>query len=137
MTERNNGTETIEPKTYAASLAQASGSWLMSNGTGEFIALTATNPVAGLLMETIASTDPNFASEKLVSVDLVTSTTDRFTMDVSAGTATSEMEGLFFDVGSNPGSLDVSAPGTQFQVTRFISATQVEVRVSKFAADLT
>lgn len=182
MTDRNNGTETIEPKTYPASLAQASGSWLQSNGAGEFIALTATNRVAGLLLEDIASTDPNFASEKLVMVDLVTESTDRFLMDVlstitagafvvgqtytiltvgttdftligasantigvsfvatgagtgtgtatTAGLATTEMEGLTFDVGTNPGSLNVGTAGTQFQITRFISQSQVEVRVN-------
>lgn len=182
MTNRNNGTETIEPKTYAASLAQSAGSWLMSNGSGEFLALTATNRVTGLLMETIASTDANFASEKLVSVDLVTESTDRFLMDVlstitagafvvgqvytiltvgntdftligasantigvvftatgvgsgtgtatTAGLATTEMEGLTFDVGTNPGSLNVGTAGTQFQVVRFINQALVEVRVN-------
>lgn len=136
-TYRNNLTETIDPKPIPASTALAANIWLMTNGSGEFIALTATNPVTGLLLEAVASTDPDYAVEKLRSVDVVTSTVDRFLMDVSAGTATSEMVGLYFDVGSDPGSLDVSAPGTQFEVTRFINAALVEVRVAKFQADAT
>lgn len=128
---RNDLLETIEPKTRVASTAYVANTWLQSNGAGEFEALQPGNPVVGLLLEGIDSSDPNYASEGLLHVDLVTSTVDRFLMDVTTGVATSEMEGLSFDVdAADPGGLDVSGAGTQFEVTRFITTTLVEVKVN-------
>lgn len=130
MASRNNLIETIEPKTVAPSTAFNVGDWVTGNGAGEFVPLTPTDPVAGLCLEKVASTDPNYAQEKMISIDTVIQTVDRFLMPVGTGTATSEMEGLTFDVdAADAGALDVSAPGTQFEVTRFITASLVEVRV--------
>lgn len=127
---RNDLLETIEGKTRVASVPMDANIWLQSNGAGEFEPLNPGNPVVGLLLEAVLASDPNIAVEGLVHVDLVSSTIDRFLMDVGAGAATSEMEGLSFDVtGANSGELNVAAPGSQFEITRFIKADLVEVKV--------
>lgn len=126
---RNNLLETVEGKTRQASTVIFANTWLQSNGTGEFEPLTPGAPVVGLALEGIDATDPNFAVEGLIHVDMVTETVDRFLIDVTTGTADAEMEGLAFDIdAADAGGLDVSGAGTQFEVTRFITADYVEVR---------
>ena len=134
MFQRNNLIETIDPKTIAASTAVNPGDALTSNGAGEFVPATAGDVIEGIALEKVSSTDPNYASEKMISVDTVVQTTDRFLVNVGTGTATSEMEGLTFDL-TDAGSIDVSAPGTQVEITRFISASLVEVRIVLTQAD--
>lgn len=133
MASRSDLEETIEPKLYPASTPLNVGDWIMSTGSGgTFSRLTPTNKVVGLALDKIASTDANYASTKLVPVDLVSQSIDRFLMPVSTGTATALLVGLTYDVDASPnfGSLNVSAGGTQFEITRFITASLVEVRVA-------
>jgi hypothetical protein len=134
MAQRANLIDTIDPKLAVASTVFNIGYWVMSNGSGAFTPLTPTNKIVGLCLENIASTDANYASTKLISVDTVDSTIDRFIMPVATGTASAANVGLFYDVAASPnfGSLNVSATGTQFEVTRFINASTVEVRAALF-----
>lgn len=105
---RNDNLETVQPKSRPASQALTANTWLKSNLAGEFIPLTPGNIVTGLVEEAVLTTDPNYAVEGRVHVDLVTSTIDRFKMDVT-GTATTEMEGLLFDIDpADPGNIDVT-----------------------------
>lgn len=129
---RNDLLETIEPKVRPASQTIVANTWLMSDGAGGFIPLTPASPIVGLAVEGIDLTDPNFAVEGLIHVDLVTETIDRFLMDVTTGVATATMEGLAFDVdAADPGGLDVANPPAisgQFEITQFITGSLVEVR---------
>lgn len=130
---RNDLLETIEPKVRPASQVIVANTWLQSNGLGGFTPLQPGNPVVGLALEGITSADPSFTSSGLIHVDLVTSTVDRFIMDVTTGVADQSMVGLAYDVDSaDAGGLDVSqAPGSgtgQFEITKVITATKVEVR---------
>ena len=131
--ERNDLLETVEPKVRPANQAIVANTWLQSDGLGGFVPLQPSNPVVGLALEGITSADPSFTSSGLIHVDMVTSTIDRFLMDVTEGLADETMIGLAWDVdATNPGGLDVSQPpasGTgQFEIIRVITATKVEVR---------
>jgi len=127
--ERNNLMETVEPKKRLASQIIVANTWLQSDGSGAFEPLQPLGAVVGLALEGIDATDPNFASDGLIHVDLVSETVDRFIMDVTVGTATAAMVGLLYDVDpADSGSLDVSGAGTQFEITGFITADKVEVR---------
>lgn len=129
-TTRNNLVESIEPMKAPASTAFLTGSWVKADGTGGVVPLTPTAKVLGLCGETVSSTDSNYATAKYISVDTVSKDVDRFLMPVTTGTATAAMEQSTFDVDAgNSYGLDVSGAGTQFRITKFISATQVEVSV--------
>lgn len=135
---RNNLIETIEPKHKAASTDLVANTWVQFNGTGQVEPLEPATPVAGLLLESVSAADGAdfYASTDFVSVDQISETVDRFLMDVTEGTATIAMEGQTFDVdAADPGGLDVSGAGTQFEITRFISETLVEVKVNLTKAD--
>lgn len=129
MAQRNNLIETIDPKTAAASTVFKAGDWIQSDGLGAFVPLTPAHAVVGLCLEAVSSTDANFAQEKLISCDMIDHTVDRWLMPVGTGSATANMEGLTFDVdAADASALDVSASGTQFEITRVISASLVEVK---------
>lgn len=133
MASRANLEETIDPKLVPASTTFNVGDWLMSTGSGgTFSKLTPTNKVVGLCLDKISTTDGNYAQTKLIPVDVVSQSIDRFQMPVTTGTATALLVGLTYDVDASPnfGSLNVSAGGTQFEITRFITASLVEVRVA-------
>lgn len=135
MAERNNLIETVEPKTRKASTVIEQGMWAQSDGAGAFEPLQPGNPVAGLFMENVTTQSPYFAQEAFINVDTISADVDRWLMNVTVGTANANMEGLSFDVDpSDAKSLDVSTPGLQFIITRYISATQVEVKVNQISA---
>lgn len=107
-----------------ASTAMASGIFLEYNGTGEAQPLQPTNPVLGLNLMTIASTDSDFASEKKIPYQ--TAEGNKFLMPVTTGTATANMIGDTFDItAADSYGLDVSGAGTQFVIREFIAADLV------------
>lgn len=121
--------ENIQTAPKKASTAFAVGMWVEYDGSGYIKPLAAgSNPVLGLCLEVIASTDTDYASTKDISYDGIVDGTDRWLMPVTNGTATAAMVGLPFNVYTDSYGLDVSGAGVQFEVTRFISATLVEVR---------
>ena len=137
-TFRRKSVPNPETAPKAASTVFNVGDWLQWNGTGEVAPLTTVDPVAGLCLQPIAATDDDFASTRQIYFDQGIQPTDRFLMDVGTGSATEANIGNTYDVdAADAGSLDVSAPGTQFRVTQVLSATLVEVAVSKYHADAT
>lgn len=137
MATRNNLIEQIDVKHRVASTLYAFGGFLKSNGAGEVLPLTATVPVFGLGLQEITASDPNYAVEQDYPYDGINKTIDRFLVQVT-GTATSEMEGLSFDISAGSASIiDVGSAGTQFRMERFISATLCEFSVQLTAADAT
>lgn len=86
-------------------------------------------PILGAILENIESSDDDFASARQVfyQVGLVY----EFVVPVTIGTADATMVGSRFDVdGNNPGSIDVSAPGTQLEITAVLSETLVLAKIS-------
>lgn len=126
---RNINVEQPNTGPKKASTALPVGMWL-EYASGFLQPLTAsTGVVAGLNLCPIASTDTDYASTKLITYDGVNDEVDRWLMPVTNGTAVSTMIGNPFNVYTDSYGLDVSGAGTQFQVTKVISTTLVEVKV--------
>lgn len=113
-----------------ASTPMAVGIFLEYDGAGAVQPLTPTSEVVGLNLCPIAATDPDYASNKLITYDGINQSEDRFQMPVTTGTALASMIGSPFDIDAAVSyGLDVSAPGTQFVITKVISTILVEVQV--------
>lgn len=137
MAKRVSLTETNEPKRKLEETVFVQGQWLQDAGSGLVEPLEPGNPIMGLCMESISALDSNYDSNDRIGVDVQWNQEDRAEMLVSNGPATEAMEGLSFDVdATDAGVLDVGTAGTQFKVTRFISATHVEVQAMLFKEDL-
>lgn len=131
LSRRNKNIENIETAPKKASTPFNVGEWVEYDGSGHIQPLNPTSPVVGLNKELVSSTDADYASIRQIHYDGVADTQDRWLMPVTTGSAAASDIGSTFDVdAANSGGLDVSAPGTQFEVTQFISATLVEVKVA-------
>lgn len=137
MATRRKSIENVETAPKAASTVFNVGDWLQWNGTGEVTPLTTVDPVAGLCLEPIATTDSDYSSTRQIHFDQGIQPTDRFLMTVGTGSATEANIGNTYDVGGSASVLDVSSPGTQFRVTQVFSTTLVEVAVAKYHVDAT
>lgn len=114
----------------AASTAMANGEFLTYDGSGGVIPATPGDPILGVCQEDVQSSDVDYTSTRKIAYQ--TSLNNYFNITVTTGTATAAMVGSPFDL-DTPSTLDVSAPGTQVEITKFISATEVEVKVIDFA----
>jgi hypothetical protein len=114
----------------AASTAMANGQFLTYDGSGGAIPATPGDPILGVCMEDVTAADVDYTSTRKIAYQ--TAYNNYFNITVSAGTATAAMVGLPFDL-DTASTLDVSGAGTQVEITNFISATQVEVKVIDFA----
>lgn len=119
------GWERIETSPKNVSTAIAANSFVSYDGaTGGLEPATAGSVIAGLCLQTVAATDPDYASATPIAIQ-TTDKAERFLIPVTTGTATAAMVGDLFDLTDALG-LDVSGAGTQIKVTKFISATLVE-----------
>lgn len=114
----------------AASTALANGEFLTYNGTGGVIPATPGDPILGVCQEDVLSSDADYTSTRLIAYQ--TAQNNYFNITVTTGSAAATMVGSPFDL-DTASTLDVSAPGTQVEITKFISATEVEVKVIDFA----
>lgn len=130
-TQRNINIENPQTGPKVASTALPVGMWLEYSG-GFLQPLTpSTGIVAGLNLCPIASTDTDYASNKLITYDGIDDVVDRWLMPVTNGTALASMIGSVFNVFTDSYGLNVAAGGAQFEVTKVISTTLVEVKVVK------
>ncbi len=90
----------------------------------------ATEAILGVCQEDVLSSDVDFTSTRMIAYQ--TSYNNYFNIRVTTGVATEAMVGLKFDL-DTPSTLNVSATATQLEVTKFISATEVEVKVALIA----
>lgn len=111
----------------AASTAMQNGGFLSYDGAGGVIPSTPGVAIMGIGQEDVMASDVDYASTRSIAYQTVGPNT-YFQIVVSIGTATAAMIGLPFDL-ATPETLDVSAPGTQIEITKFISATLVEGKV--------
>lgn len=123
---RNNLIEQAKFLKRVASTVYAFGSWLKDNGLGQVIPLTPAVPVEGVCLQTIDSTNPNFAlADQDLPVDGVAVTVDRFLVDIT-GTATEAMVGSNFNVDASD--------ATKISVATLNTLTFDTLAVSTFAA---
>lgn len=118
--------ENIQTVPKIASVAMPVGIWLQYDGSGNMKPLLpGANPVEGLNITPIASTDTDFASNKLINYDGVADTTDRFRMPVTNGVAANAVVGSRYNVYTDNYGLDVSAYASLSYITLAVSAFAV------------
>lgn len=127
--QRNINVENPQTGPKVASTELPVGMWLEYSG-GFLQPLTpGTGIIEGLNLSPIASTDTDYASNKAITYDGVDDVVDRWLMPVTNGTASSSDIGDVFDVYTDSYGLDITGgAGTQFQITKVISDTLVEVK---------
>ena len=122
------GKTQVEPFTYAASTAIALGDALKFS-SGYLVQATAgqTVPTAGVSLQTIASTDADYASPKLSGVVMLTPDLV-FLADVGTGSATIANVGVGYDLAA-AGTVDLTASTHKVvTVVGVVSATKVLVK---------
>ena len=130
--ERISGEPKIRSYSKKASTAFAQGDVMYVDSNGYLDkagASTTGNDIVGVSMETVLSTDADYAGTRPVAVDTVEkgSEDDRFLATVGTGTAAQTNVGEAHDLKSD-GTVDVNATTTKVvKVQRFRSTTQVEV----------
>lgn len=125
--------EKIEEDKYtpkAASTLMANGEFLTYDGSGGVIPATPADPILGICQEDVTAADVDYASTRMIAYQ--TAYNNYFRIKVTIGTATAAMVGSPFDL-DTASTLDVSGAGTQVEITKFISATEVEIKVIDFA----
>lgn len=131
MIEQITGESQISDYKAPASTAFAFNDVVTRDSNGQLAKATALTPRSeflGLIQQTIASTDDDYASVKTVAVSKFTEDEAEFLVDVSSGTLTSAMVGLRYDLASASG-IDVTSQGQKcVEITRFISTTQARAR---------
>ncbi len=109
----------------AASTVFQNGGWITYDGSGYVIPATPGDALLGVGQEDVLASDVDYTSHRMIAYQAALN--NYFNMDVTTGTATAAMVGSTFDLDTAE-TLDVSGAGTQFVITKFISATQVEVK---------
>lgn len=110
-----------------ASQAMEMGSFVNSkqDGTYELTNLAANNNLKGILAETIATTDSDYAtSGKAKGVMVPRTVNAEMFFTVGAGTFTAADVGKAVAVHTDGKSLAVDTAGNQFLITKYISATR-------------
>lgn len=134
MIDQINGKHLINDYVAPASTAFAFGDVVTRDSSGQLAKATASTPrseLLGLIQATIASTDSDYASTKVVPV-LEFHKEAEFEADVDTGTLTTAMVGKRFDLADHNG-IDVTAEGQKaVEITRYISASKARV---KFVTD--
>lgn len=102
-----------------------SGSILVGDSNGLFVPAGAGDPGKRFVIarQTVATTDANYASNKMISVEVPSDFETEVEFEVSAGTLVSTMVGKTYDLADEK-SVTVSSPGTFLCVTGVISATR-------------
>lgn len=102
--------EDIDNLPIAASVAVDAGDAISYNGSGTIIPSTPGLPIVGFSVQTILSTDPDYATAKQIFYQKAGSVgQNKFLVPVGIGTALASMIGLTFNIyASDPGSIDLS-----------------------------
>lgn len=131
MIKHISGEVEIRPYTAPASTAFDFNDVVTRNSSGKLALATASTPrseLLGLIQATIASTDADYADDKVVPVLLFNEEAE-FEATVDSGTLTTSMVGLRYDLNDEDG-IDVTAQGQKaVEITRYLSATLARVKV--------
>lgn len=117
--------EEIEYAPKAVSTDFQANEFVTYDGIGGIIPATPGDPILGLNGRAVTSADDDYAAATPIPYQVANGFT--FEIPVTTGTADATMVGSPFDL-DTASSLDVSGAGTQFVMTKFISATLVQVR---------
>lgn len=119
--------EDIDNLPVPASTAVKAGDALEFNGSGTVIPATPGQPIVGFSGQTIASTDPDYATAKQLFYQKAGSVGQyKFLVPVGAGTALASMIGSVFNTyASDAGQIDVSAYKTLSYNTLAVSTFSV------------
>lgn len=124
--ERALGVENTQTAPKIASTALPVGIFLQYDGSGNVKPLLpGANQVVGLNITPIASTDTDYATNKLIIYDGIADTTDRFSMPVTNGTAANATVGLRYNVFTDNFGLDVSVYSSLSYITLAVSTFAV------------
>lgn len=106
-----------------------------SGATATSGAIVTNNKIVGLSNEQITSASPNYAATSDIGISTPVNLLDVLAIPVSNGTATAALVGTYVDVDpANPGSVDVSAAGSQILVTRVVDADNIIGAIALVAA---
>lgn len=133
MIKHIKGKVVINNYTAPASTAFDFNDVVTRNSSGQLAKATATTPrseLLGLIQQTIASTDSDYASAKTVAV-LEFVDDAEFEADVDTGTLTTAMVGLRFDLNDEDG-INVNATlQKSVEITDYLSASKARVKFVK------
>lgn len=113
-----------------ASTAIEAGTFLAANGSGKFDVATGSSVGLVLLKQATKASDADFASaskKRLVSESVELGVV--FEIGVGAGSASASSVGGRFNLAAGGKTLDLTAAGTQFEVTGVPSATRVQAKI--------
>jgi hypothetical protein len=131
MIKHIEGDVEIRPYTAPASTAFAFNDVVTRDANGRLAKATSSTPrseILGLIQQTIASTDSDYASTKTVPVLLVCECEADFEADVDTGSLTTAMVGQRFDLNDENG-INVSSQGQKsVEIVRYLSATKARVK---------
>ena len=109
MITRKTGAHNVQYFKKKVSTAFINGALCNVDANGFLIPATATSiNHLGVILETIAATDSDYATATYVPVD-VARTTDLFIADVSAGTVAQTAVGAYYDLNSTGDKVDLTA----------------------------
>ena len=135
MFKRKNEKHEIKWFKKKVSTAFINGALTAVDSNGFLIPATAsTVNHVGVILETIAATDADYASATYVPVDMCRST-DLFIADVSAGTVAQTAVGAFYDLNATGDKVDLSATAVKAVYVQDIlpASSQVVVIVNSMA----
>ncbi len=123
INNRNNGL----PAKKAASTVFNVGDFIYPDGSGAYVPAIPDVPLYGVTNEEIQSTDADYATVRpFQSISTPVNLMDELEIPVITGTATVALEGTLVDIDSGDSSgVDVTAPGTQIYVTKFIDVATI------------
>ena len=127
INNRNNGFAGAK----AASTAFEVGDFVTFDGSGGIVPVSNaggyTDKILGLSNQQITSASANYATTDDISISTPVNILDELLIPVSSGTAILSLVGSYVDVApASPGTVDVSAPGTQILVTRIVDAATIK-----------
>ena len=127
---RASGVSDTQPMNSAASTALVANSLVVETAGALANVASTGSLVSGILLQTRASTDSDYATAKPVLVDRLGPGTTVFCDNVT-GTLTAAMEGQFLKLSSTAGvvadagqATDTPGAGLVLQLVKFVSATQ-------------
>lgn len=126
---RSSGVSDIQPMNGAASTALTANALVTETSGALALAASTTSLIAGICLQTRASTDSDYATAKPILVDRLGPGTTVFCDNVT-GTLTAAMEGQYLKLSSTAGVIadagtatDTPAAGLVLLLVKFVSAT--------------
>ncbi len=131
MIKHRSGEICIEEYIAPASTAFDFNDVVTRDANGKLAKATATTPrseILGLIQQTIASTDADYAKDKVVAVIVPCDCECLFEADVDAGTFTTAMRGLRYDLNDANGINVGSQLQKSVEIVKYLSSTKAIIK---------